>query len=142
MSEKVEHPNANPVRRCDENRLRAVEDVEPQLVEPGEAVHVIERRLFPGDVRRHFVGEIEACTDRALRVRGYLYVYDSGASAFSRKHELRTRLIPLDNRVIVNVLPGQVSLEEVRYTRDAEGNLTLTDGANFELDISEFSTRE
>jgi hypothetical protein len=53
-----------------------------ELVKPGEVVHVIERRLFSGDVRRHFVGEIEACTDRALRLKGYLFVYDSGASAF------------------------------------------------------------
>lgn len=109
---------------------------------PGEAVHVIERRAFSGDVRRHFIGEIEACTDRALRVKGYLFVYDSGASAFSRKPELRTRIIPLDNRVIVNVLPEGVTFEEIRYTHDADGNLTLTDGAGFELDISEFSMKE
>jgi hypothetical protein len=113
-----------------------------ELVTCGEAIHVIERRLFSDDVRRHFIGEIEACTDRALRVRGHLYVYDSGASAFTRKPELRTRLIPLDNRVIINILPDGVSLEDVYYTHDDENNLTLTDGADFELDISEFSTRE
>jgi hypothetical protein len=113
-----------------------------ELVRPGEAIHVIERRAFSGDVRRHFIGEIEACTDRALRVKGYLFVYDSGASAFSRKPKLRTRLIPLDNRVIINVVPEDVPLEGIRYTHDAERNLTLTDGAAFELDISEFSMRE
>ena len=113
-----------------------------QVVQPGETVHVIERRLFSGDVRRHFIGEIEACTDRALRVRGSLFVYDSGASGFVRKQEARTRIIPLDNRVIINVLPEGISLEAIRYSRDAEGNLTLTDDSGFELDISEFSTRE
>lgn len=113
-----------------------------EILRPGETIHVIERRLFPGDVRRHFVGAIEACTDRALRVKGYLFVYDTGASAFSRKPELRTRLIPLDNRVIINVLPEGVSVGAIGYAHDAEGNLTLTDGADFELDISEFSTRE
>ncbi len=113
-----------------------------ELVEPGEIVHVIERRHFAGDTRRHFVGAVQACESRTLRVHGYLYVYDSGASAFSRKPELRTRLIPLDNRVIINVLPEGVALEKIRYTHDAEGNLTLTDGAGFELDVSEFSTKE
>lgn len=113
-----------------------------EIVDRGEAIHVIERRLFSDDVRRHFIGEIVACTDRALRVKGHLYVYDSGASAFTRKLELRTRIIPLDNRVIINILPEGVSLDEIYYTHDAEGNLTLTDGADFELDISEFSTRE
>jgi hypothetical protein len=44
--------------------------------------------------------------------------------------------------VIINVLPEGVSLEAIRYTHDAEGNLTLTDDAGFELDTSEFSTKE
>lgn len=113
-----------------------------ELARCGESVHVIERRLFSDDVRRHFIGEIEACTDRVLRVKGHLYVYDSGASAFSRKPEIRTRLIPLDNCVIINILPEGVSLEEIHYTHDTDGNLTLTDGGGFELDISEFSTKE
>ena len=113
-----------------------------ELVKSGEIIHVIERRLFVGDVRRHFVGQVEACTDHALRVRGYLFVYDSSASAFTRKPEQRTRILPLDNRLILNVLPEGISLEEIRYTHDAEGNLSLTDGADLELDISEFSTRE
>ncbi len=113
-----------------------------QLIEPGEIVHVIERRIFQGDVRRHFVGAVQASTDRALRVRGYLFVYDSSASQFQRKPELRVRLIPLDNRVILNVLPRGVEVEAVAYMRDTEGNLSLTDGAEFELDISEFSARE
>jgi hypothetical protein len=61
--------------------------MELELVKPGETVHVIERRLFSGDVRRHFAGEI-------------------------------------------------------RYTHDTEGNLTLTDDASFDLDTSEFRTKE
>lgn len=113
-----------------------------ELARIGEAVHVIERRIFSGDVRRHFVGEIETCTDRALRVKGHLFVYDSGTNAFMRKPEFRKRIIPLDNRVIINLLPEGVALDEVRYTHDADGNLTITDGTDFELDISEFSAKE
>jgi hypothetical protein len=108
----------------------------------GEVVHLIERRIFPDDVRRHFVGEIDVASDRAIRLRGYLFVYDSGAGGFLRKPELRTRVVPLDNRVVINVLPEGVSVEEVHFTHDAEGNLSLTDGREFELDISEFSARE
>ena len=112
------------------------------LSEPGEPVHVIERRLFMGDVRRHFIGRIDACTGQAMRVRGYLFVYDSGGAKFVRKPELRTRLIPLDNRVIINILPAAIDPEHVQYMRDSEGNLSLTDGAGFELDISEFGPAE
>jgi hypothetical protein len=56
--------------------------------------------------------------------------------------ELGTPCEGLDNRVIINVLPDGVSFDSVSYTLDAEGNLTLTDGAGFELDVSEFSARE
>lgn len=108
----------------------------------GEVVHLIEKRMFPGDVRRHFVGEIEVASDRAIRLRGYLFVYDSGAGGFLRKPELRTRVVPLDNRVVINLLPEGVSVKDVHFTHDEEGNLTLTDGREFELDISEFSARE
>jgi hypothetical protein len=41
-----------------------------ELAKLGEVIHVIERRIFSGDVRRHFVGEIEACSNSALRVKG------------------------------------------------------------------------
>jgi hypothetical protein len=111
-------------------------------VKAGEIVHVIERRFFSSDVRRHFLGRVEASTPQAIRLTGFLFVYDSGASAFSRKPELRTRLISLDNRVIINVLPQGLSVEDIRYARDADGNLTLTNGAGFELDVSEFSAKE
>lgn len=113
-----------------------------EIARIGEAIHVIERRLFPDDVRRHFVGEVEASSDRALRVRGYLFVYDTGASEFRRKPEKRIRIIPLDNRVILNLLPAGTVIDDIRYGHDAEGNLTLLDGAHFELDVSEFSTKE
>ena len=55
------------------------------VLNSGEVVHLIEKRVFPDDVRRHFVGEIEVASDRAIRVRGYLFVYDSGTSKFLRK---------------------------------------------------------
>lgn len=113
-----------------------------KLMKPGELVHVIERRNFSDDVRRHFVGEVEACNKQAFRVNGYLFVYDTSAGAFARKPELRTRIIPLDNRVIINILPAETTLEAVRYSHDAEGNLTLTDGSGWELDVSEFSAKE
>ena len=111
------------------------------LIKIGEVVHLIERRMFPDDVRRHFVGEVEAASDRAIRLKGYLFVYDSGAGKFLRKPELRTRVVALDNRVVINVLPEGTSVEDVHHSHDAEGNLSITDGRKFELDISEFSAK-
>ena len=113
-----------------------------QSIREGECLHVIERRLFPDDVRRHFVGQVETVNERSVRLKGYLFVYESGSSTFLKKSELRTRIIGLDNRVIINVLPGDVSVQALRYSHDSEGNLCIVDGRGFELDISEFSPKE
>jgi len=112
------------------------------VVRAGEVVHVIERRVFAEDVRRHFVGVVEARSKRTLRVKGYLFVYDSSSGSFMRKPELRARLIPLDNRVIINILSHGTAAGTISYITGADGNLQLTDGADFGLDISEFSVRE
>lgn len=112
------------------------------IVAPGEKIHLIERRLFAEDVRRHFAGVVDAASSSAVRLRGYLFVYDTGTNAFLKKSELRVRIVNLDNRVIVNVLPADVELEDLRYDHDSDGNLSIVDGRGFELDISEFSPRE
>lgn len=113
-----------------------------ELVSVGEYLHVIERRAFPGDVRRHFIGVVEAASQIAIRVRGWLFVYDSGKSEFVKKPEPRTRVIPIDNQVILNILPPEVDVDAVRYFRDSDGNLSLTDSAGFELDVSEFGPKD
>jgi hypothetical protein len=122
----------------DEQRAEGTLD----LMKSGEVIHLIERRMFPDDVRRHFVGEVEVASDRGIRLRGYLFVYDSDAGKFPRKAEVRTRVVPLDNRVVISVLPEGISIVDVHYVHDEEGNLSITDGREFELDISEFSAKE
>ena len=112
------------------------------VLKSGEVVHLIEKRVFPDDVRRHFVGKIEVAGDRAIRVKGFLFVYDSGAGKFLRKPEVRIRVVPMDNRVVINVLPEGITVEDLHYAHDADGNLSLTDDREFELDISEFSAKE
>jgi hypothetical protein len=40
------------------------------VLEEGEKVHVIARRFFEDDLRRHFVGEVQAVTESAVRLEG------------------------------------------------------------------------
>ena len=44
------------------------------MIATGEKVYVITRRTFEGDLRRQFVGEVQAVTDFAMRVQGYAFV--------------------------------------------------------------------
>lgn len=108
------------------------------LLDVGEKIHVIERRRFDTDLRRHFFGVVEQVNASTARAVGYVFVYDSGSSSYVRGGELRTRLIPLSSDgVIINVAPHDTSVDAVRY-QDENGRLVVTDGAAFKLDINEF----
>lgn len=109
------------------------------LIEVGEKVHVIERRLFDTDVRRHFCGEVEQCDDDAIRARGYVFTFDSSLSQYVRSDGERIRILPLAvSGFIINILPAETKVQSVRYVVSDEGRLTVTDGGRFSLDINEF----
>lgn len=110
------------------------------LLDIGEKIHVIERRMFDSDVRRHFIGTVERVDDAALRASGYVFVYDSGPSAYVRSRQPRTRIFPLGNvGFVINVVPPDTNVDEVRYV-EQEGRLMVTDGGAFTLDINEFGS--
>ncbi len=108
------------------------------LLDIGDKVHVIERRQFDSDVRRHFFGAVERVDGSAMRIAGYVYVYDAGSSSYVRGSTLRTRVIPLGSAgFVINVAPPETVVAEVRYV-EQNGRLTVTDGGSFALDINEF----
>ena len=108
------------------------------FLEPGEKVHVVERRLFDGDVRRHFVGEVQGVDVMAMRVRGFIFVFDSTSSTWVRGSERRTRIIPIGSSgFVINVVSRDTHIDDVRY-EEIDGRLNVTDGGALKLDINEF----
>lgn len=104
----------------------------------GEKVHIISRRLFQDDPRRHFVGEVEAVSEGLARVRGYTFVFHSGRNEYEKHPEERVRVISLlDAGNLMNVPPQDVRVEALRY-QFAHGRLVVTDRAGYSLDINEF----
>ena len=108
------------------------------VIEVGEIVHVIDRRRFETDLRRHFVGQVTKVDHTVIRVVGYAFVYDTGASTFVRHDEMRSRVIALSEGAIVNIAPPGTDLEKVRYAVDQGGHATVTDDNVFSLNITEF----
>lgn len=103
----------------------------------GEKIHVIHRQLFAGDVKRHFIGRIEGTEGPLVRVQGYLFAMDTKLNQFARRDTLRTRIISLDSgSVIVNVLPEQVEIKNVSYDYRSGGDIVVTDGGDWHLDIT------
>lgn len=106
------------------------------ILNAGEYVHVIHRQLFPGDAQRHFVGTVESHEGPFVRVKGYLFAMDSTRSQFVRREQLRTRVVSLNGAVIVNILPAHVKIDQITYTHRPNGDIQVTDGTDWYLDIT------
>jgi hypothetical protein len=107
------------------------------IIDVGEKVHLIHRALFPGDVRRHFVGTVERSEDGLIRVRGYLFAMDAKKNQFVKRVEPRVRVVSLGtDAVIANILPAQVDIERISYEYRMGGDVLVTDGSEWHLDIT------
>lgn len=107
------------------------------IIKPGEIIHVIHR--FEKEMKRHFIGEVECVQDCVVRASGYAFVVDDPRlHEFVKRPDRRVKVIPLtDGELIINVLPGNVRLEDVRY-EEQDHRLCVTDGKNWKMDLKEF----
>ena len=109
-----------------------------QVLEVGDKLHIITRRLFEGDIRRHFVGEVTGISGELQEVQGYTFVFNRGTNEYKKRPELRTRIFSLGQAgFIVNKIPREVAIASLEY-RLIEKRLAVTDGGKFSLDINEF----
>lgn len=107
------------------------------ILKPGEKIHVIHRRYFEKETRRHFVGTVEGYQDGVARVTGYVFGLDRVKFTFVKRPELRTRIISLSSGdVLVNVIPEHVNIEQVTY-KQVKKNLRVSDGSDWYIDLSE-----
>jgi len=109
------------------------------VLEQGEKIHVIMRRNFENDLRRHFIGEVVIANETLARVEGFAFVLDSTSGRYIRRPEKRIRIISLtDSGNIINVLPDNANIEDAQYTQTQDSKLVVSDGKTFSLDINEF----
>jgi hypothetical protein len=109
------------------------------ILEQGEKVHIVERRYFVDDIRRHLVGEVLKSSAHAIRLKGYVWVFDMANGRFVRKPEKRERVIYLGDRLTINLLPSEADLDTVEYVVDPQRGLVCTDNTSFSLEITEFT---
>jgi len=114
--------------------------MEDLLLQPGEKVFIVDRRLFEEDIPRHFVGEVEMSSPVGFRAKGYPYYHNSMLGNFVRKNNPRTRVFTFDNNLIINVLPDNCDIEKIEHILADSGTI-LTDSRSFKMDVSEFGFR-
>ncbi len=109
------------------------------IVSKGEKVHVIYRRNFEDEVRRHFIGEIIEASGVVVKLQGHAVIFDNSKNLYVKKPETRYTIIDLsESGYIVNVIEKSVIISELQYIIDNNKNLILTDKKSFSLDINEF----
>ncbi|MFH1904534.1 MAG: hypothetical protein ABIK53_03285 [bacterium] len=109
------------------------------ILEKGEKVHIVERRYFQDDVRRHFCGEVIDLAEHLLRVAGSVWAWDARINQFTKRESKRERVFCLGDRLTINILPREADLENVLYIYDKKKGHIATDGKSFSLNITEFS---
>lgn len=108
------------------------------VVRIGEKLHVMARRLFEEDIRRHFAGEVTAVSGALVELRGFTFILDGGTNEFRRLSGERRRIFTVgDAGYVVNKIPSGVNLEALSY-RVVDRQTVITDGASFSLPINEF----
>ncbi|MDH3338135.1 MAG: hypothetical protein OER22_04025 [Gammaproteobacteria bacterium] len=112
------------------------------VVDQGEKFHVIMRRNYEGQVKRHFIGQADAVTGAVVRATGYVFIYDEMKAQYIKKKSKRTTIMDLaGSGYIVNFMPQSVDIENLRYETIDRTFLAVTDGKDFLLDINEFGTK-
>ena len=107
------------------------------ILEKGEKLHVIHRRHFQEEARRHFIGVVDGYESGVARVTGYIYSVDRAKFSFVKRPELRTRIVSLvSGDLFINVIPSEVDLEKVVYKQE-DRVVRVTDGTDWHLDLSE-----
>lgn len=100
---------------------------------------MIVRRLFPQDIRRHFIGEVTDATESIVRAEGYAYLYDTNTNLFVRKHYSQVRIFSLvDGINIMSILPRTTNPKKVVYRFTEKNRMILTDGDSLSMDVNEF----
>ncbi len=109
------------------------------ILEVGMKVLAVHRRLFEGDHERFFVGVVDGFENGIARVTGYSWMRDPYQLTFVRKEDVRTKIISLTSgTVLLYQLASTVDLEALTLQCDPSGaTLTLTDGRDFSMDLSE-----
>ena len=113
-----------------------------QIIFSGEKLHIVTRRVYPDDLRRHFVGEVTKADGGLCEVQGYAFVFNASMNRYERRESLRTRVFSLGDALhVVNKLPNETNVEKLEYGT-VEMRLMLVDTSptsNFKLDINEFN---
>jgi len=61
--------------------------VSEPAIKVGDKLHIVTRRRFESDVRRHFAGEVTTVSGELQEIRGYAFVFEAGSNVYKKRSE-------------------------------------------------------
>lgn len=109
------------------------------VLNAGDKVLVVHRRLYELDETRYFVGVVEAYDAGVAAVTGRTWVRDQFSSRLVAKNDERTKIIAFASGAFLSYrLPASTDLALVRIEHDsATRRVTLTDDRSIMMDLTE-----
>ena len=108
------------------------------ILQKGDCLMVVHRRLFPNDTVRFFTCEVDEYENGLVRVTGHSWVRDTIGGRTIRKDEKRTKMLSLSSgTLIVYRLPAEARIATLGFEEDGQGGTWLIDGAGFRMDLRE-----
>lgn len=108
------------------------------ILQTGDKLLIVHRRLFEKDAARFFVGGVEEYEAGIARVTGHSFVRDTFGNGVFRKEDPRTKLFAIaSGTLLVYRLPNSVDLRSLHFIVD-DSHLRLTDAGTFVMDLSEW----
>lgn len=65
------------------------------IITQGEKFHVVMRRTYENQVRRHFIGQVDVAVDAVVRATGYVFIYDESKAQYIKNAAQRTTVMNL-----------------------------------------------
>jgi len=107
------------------------------VVNPGDTVLIVHRRLFEKDCTRFFIGIVEEYDAGLIKVTGYTYFQDMMTGHVNRKDDSRTKIVSLaSGTVLVYLVKGNPQIEDLHFVH-AGSKTKLVDNAKFQMDLTE-----
>ena len=108
------------------------------ILNSGDKLLVVHRRLFAGDAVRFFTCTVKEYEDGIARVTGHTWIRDPVGGNMLRKDDESTKIVALSaGSVMAYVLPLSADMSTLTFEVDDRGGLWLTDGAGFKMDLRE-----
>ena len=108
------------------------------ILEKGDKILSVHRRLFAEDQPRYFTGVVERCEVGIAVVTGHSWVREPVQGEIIRKSDRRTKLISLNaGSLFVYLLDPKVRMENLEMRHGPTNEVVLSDGAELAIDLTE-----